>query len=369
MREMKKVLVAGHICLDITPVFSREAGDVSLDPGKLFGVGPAAISTGGAVANTGLAMHFFGADVTLLGKVGNDRFGELVRSAVQSYGAKEKIKSDDQCATSYTVVIAPPDVDRTFLHCPGANDAFSEQDITSEDLAGIDLLHFGYPPLMKRMFQQDGVELLRIMKKAHENGVITSLDLAAVDPSAEAGKAGWKGILEKVLPFVDLFVPSFEELCFMLRRERYEELVKKGGDLCLLTTVAELQSMAEEALAMGASCVMLKAGSAGICYACKKDSRFVRQLGLSSDQWEEKEGFVPSFAPEEVRSATGAGDTAIAAFLTAMLRGDSLEQCVTLASATGAACVEAYSALGGLSSLEELEKRIENGWKHQALIS
>ena len=52
-----------------------------------------------------------------------------------------------------------------------------------------------------------------------------------------------------------------------------------------------------------------------------------------------------------------------------MLRGDSLEQCVTLASATGAACVEAYSALGGLSSLEELEKRIENGWKHQALIS
>ena len=92
--EMKKVLVAGHICLDITPVFSREAGEVSLDPGKLFVVGPAAISTGGAVANAGLAMHFFGVDVTLLGKVGNDRFGELVRSAVQSFGVKEKIKSD-----------------------------------------------------------------------------------------------------------------------------------------------------------------------------------------------------------------------------------------------------------------------------------
>ena len=262
---MKKVLVAGHICLDITPVFSREAGEVSLDPGKLFVVGPATISTGGAVANAGLAMHFFGVDVTLLGKVGNDRFGELVRSAVQSFGVKEKIKSDDGCATSYTVVIAPPDVDRTFLHCPGANDAFSEQDITEEDLSGIDLLHFGYPPLMRRMFQQEGEELLRILKKAKEKGVITSLDMAAVDPAAEAGKADWETILKKVLPYVDLFVPSFEELCFMLRRERYEELVQKGGDLCLLTNIAELRSMAEEALAMGASCVMLKAGAAGIC--------------------------------------------------------------------------------------------------------
>ena len=366
---MKKVLVAGHICLDITPVFSREAGEVSLDPGKLFVVGPATISTGGAVANAGLAMHFFGVDVTLLGKVGNDRFGELVRSAVQSFGVKEKIKSDDGCATSYTVVIAPPDVDRTFLHCPGANDTFSEQDITEEDLSGIDLLHFGYPPLMRRMFQQEGEELLHILKKTKEKGVITSLDMAAVDPAAESGKADWKTILKKVLPYVDLFVPSFEELCFMLRRERYEELIQKGGDLCLLTNIAELRSMAEEALAMGASCVMLKAGAAGICYACKKNSRFVRQLNLQPDQWEEKEGFVPSFAPETVRSATGAGDTAIAAFLAAMLRGDGLEHCVTLASAAGAACVEAYSALGGLISLEELEKRINNGWQSQILIA
>ena len=193
--------------------------------------------------------------------------------------------------------------------------------------------------------------------------------MAAVDPAAESGKADWKTILKKVLPYVDLFVPSFEELCFMLRRERYEELVQKGGDLCLLTNIAELRSMAEEALAMGASCVMLKAGAAGICYACKKNSRFVRQLNLQPDQWEEKEGFVPSFAPETVRSATGAGDTAIAAFLAAMLRGDGLEHCVTLASAAGAACVEAYSALGGLISLEELEKRINNGWQSQILIA
>ena len=365
---MKRVLVAGHICLDITPVFSQEAGSLRLDPGKLFVVGPADIHTGGVVANTGLAMHFFGADVTLLGKVGKDHLGDIVRSAVCSYGVKEKIKTDPQCATSYSVVIAPPGVDRSFLHCPGANDTFGEEDITGEDLTGIDLLHFGYPPLMKRMFRKEGEELLSIMKKAKENGVITSLDMAAVDPSAEAGKADWKVILEKVLPYVDLFVPSFEELCYMLRRERYEEMVEKGGDICLLTNIAELQSMAQELLGMGASCVLLKTGSAGIFYACKSESRFVRQLQLPADQWEGRMGFLPSFAPEEVRSATGAGDTAIAAFLASMLRGYGLERCVNLAAAAGAACVEAYNALGGLASLEELEKRIDAGWQRQILI-
>ena len=72
----KKVIAAGHICLDITPVFSgkkaERPGDI-LIPGKLVNVGPADVHTGGAVANTGLAMKFFGADVSLMGKIGNDR--------------------------------------------------------------------------------------------------------------------------------------------------------------------------------------------------------------------------------------------------------------------------------------------------------
>ena len=116
-------------------------------------------------ANDGL----FGAKLKLE-EAGNHSFHFTAISSKDSRIdlVKEKIKSDDGCATSYTVVIAPPDVDRTFLHCPGANDAFSEQDITEEDLSGIDLLHFGYPPLMRRMFQQEGEELLRILKKAKE---------------------------------------------------------------------------------------------------------------------------------------------------------------------------------------------------------
>ena len=50
-----------------------------------------------------------------------------------------------------------------------------------------------------------------------------------MDGESEAGKADWKEILSRVLPYVDFFVPSIEELCFMLDRERYEEWRTNDG--------------------------------------------------------------------------------------------------------------------------------------------
>ena len=48
---MKKVIVAGHICLDITPEFpdnGKKISDIFL-PGKLVEMKGASVSTGGAV--------------------------------------------------------------------------------------------------------------------------------------------------------------------------------------------------------------------------------------------------------------------------------------------------------------------------------
>ena len=69
----KKVIAAGIIsCLDITPVFpDKKVKQLSetLSPGSLIQMGQADVHTGGAVANTGLAMKILGADVTLMGKI------------------------------------------------------------------------------------------------------------------------------------------------------------------------------------------------------------------------------------------------------------------------------------------------------------
>ena len=56
----KKVIVAGHICLDITPVFSETKPEHLQDvlaPGKLVEMKEADVHTGGSVANTGLAKN------------------------------------------------------------------------------------------------------------------------------------------------------------------------------------------------------------------------------------------------------------------------------------------------------------------------
>src|SRR5260370_24592553 len=74
-----EVIVAGHICLDIFPTFAAdETGEKVLMPGKLVYVGPALLALGGAVANTGLALHRLGVATRLIGQVGDDLFGRAL---------------------------------------------------------------------------------------------------------------------------------------------------------------------------------------------------------------------------------------------------------------------------------------------------
>jgi hypothetical protein len=52
------VMVAGHICLDVHPDLSgagRKPFEDSFLPGRLIASGPVSYSSGGTVANTGLA--------------------------------------------------------------------------------------------------------------------------------------------------------------------------------------------------------------------------------------------------------------------------------------------------------------------------
>lgn len=87
------------------------------------------------------------------------------------------------------------------------------------------------------------------------------------------------------------------------------------------------------------------------------------RTGIDVMQWANRQGFEHAYVPEKVLSGTGAGDTSIAAFLTAMLEGDSPENCMHLAAAAGASCVAAYDALSGIRPLAELRAKIASGWK------
>ena len=370
--KKKKVIVAGHSCLDLTPIFPPGTKEVAnpgelLAPGKLVQMEGVAINGGGAVSNTGIAMKLLGADVSLLTKTGTDTFGKVLKDIYAGFGVADSVISVEGERTSYTTVIAMPGIDRILLHDPGCNNTFSLEDVKRADLTGVSLFHFGYPPIMERMYLNDGAELVEMLIYVKSQGVAVSMDMAMVDPASKAGQADWLKILTEALPYVDFFVPSVEEICFMLDRPRYEEWSKRaaGGELVNILRKEDIAPLAEKCMELGTRVLLLKCGAPGLYY--KTGSAVMMEklhelTGINASDWTDREGFENSYLPEKVLSGTGAGDTTIAAFLTAMLEGYSFERCIQLAAAEGASCVEAYGALEGIRALEELERRIDNGW-------
>ena len=270
MSDQYDAVIAGHICLDIIPDLSGSTLEQfrrTFAPGKLLQVGSAALGTGGAVSNVGLALHKLGMDVRLMGKVGDDAFGQIIRQIVASTDPRlaDGMVVDASVGSSYTIVVNPPGVDRYFLHSPGANDTFVADDVRYDLLQQARLFHFGYPPLMRRMFEDDGVELIEIFRRAKQTGVTTSLDMALPDPSAPAGRANWIAILRATLPYVDIFLPSIEEILFMLRRETFDELERSAGSHGIVSVITPqlLSDVSAELLDQGAQIVGIKLGNRG----------------------------------------------------------------------------------------------------------
>ena len=367
--RVPEVIVAGHICLDITPAFSPTGAATLaelLRPGHLTHVGAADVHTGGCVANTGLALQKLGVATRLIARVGDDVFAGLIRQLLEAEGADCPLVCDPASSTSYSVVLAPPGIDRVFLHNPGANEGFAEADVTDAMMDGARLMHFGYPPLMLRLCRDGGAELLRLFARAKARGLATSLDLCAVDASSPAATMDWPALLARLLPSVDFFLPSAEELCFMLDRPRLARwLARSGGDdvTAVLDIRRDIAPLGDRLLELGCKVAVIKCGARGLYYRTAGPEQ-LRGAGLplAAEAWADREGFQPAFRPERIVSATGAGDTSIAAFLATALEGQPLERCVARAAAIGACCVEAYDALGGLRPFAELDKRIAGGW-------
>lgn len=370
MNKKIDAVVAGVSCLDITPAFLTDGvhdiGEI-LVPSKTVLTGPADIHAGGCVSNTGMAMAMFGADVRLMAKIGKDHFGDLLMEEYRRYTDADTVKRCEE-GTSYSIIIAPKGIDRIFLHYAGPNDTFGPEDLDYDVIGQARLFHFGYPQDMRRMYENGGEEQVRILQRVREMDVTVSMDTCGVDAHSDVGKADWRAILAKTLPMVDLFMPSVEELCFMLDPERFESWVKRAGsgDIASVIGKEDILPLAEETLRLGTRLLLVKCGSSGL-FCAAADSEAMKKMsgefGRSLSHLAGIRRFEHSFRPKRVLSATGAGDTCIAAFLTSLLSGRDLPASMRLAAAAGAACCESFDALTGLSTLEELQDRIDAGWQ------
>lgn len=357
------VVVTGHLCADLLPETSRIPLSAFSSPGKLFEIGPLEIATGGSVSNTGLALHRLGVNTGLMTTVGDDLLGRVIIAKLKDRDPRlgERIKVRENEASSYSVILSPENEDRIILHCSGNNERFTADDIDFDLVGQSKMFHLGYPPLLPMLYANDGDGLYAIFQRVYQMGVITSLDMALPDPNGPSGQVDWKRILARVLPYVDIFLPSLEEITFMLRRKDY---YRWQGNISESVNRAYVRDLTDELLAMGAAISGIKLGEYGFYLRTTGDLNPLNRLqrvGQVAQDWQNLDLWQPAFAVQVV-GTTGAGDSAYGGFLAAMMRGLSPAEVMRVTCAVGACNTEATDATSGVQSWDDTRERLEAGW-------
>lgn len=325
-----RVTVAGHLCVDLTPSLG---GVAVAEPGRLHDVGPLRARLGGCVANTSRALMRAGVPTTLRADVGTDALASLVRDLARAEGfAPDGLVSRHDAATSYSIIIESPGVDRSFWHHSGANDLFTGGDL---EVDGADILHLGYPSLLASMRADGGAALRRLFRRAADARTAASLDLAVVDASS-GDATDWGGFLDEVLPLTSVVSPSVDDL------RSIASTVDAGW------IDASADELARDLVQRGAAVAMVSAGPEGQHLAVGDEER----LGRAGDAVARLRGWAgaslsaPAMRPARVVSTNGAGDAATAGLLAAVVRGDSPAQALESAARSAADAI-AFAANDG----------------------
>ncbi|MGH2909999.1 MAG: carbohydrate kinase family protein, partial [Solirubrobacteraceae bacterium] len=134
-QSVPMVTVIGCVQADVvmSPVTDLPA------PGGALLTEHAAIRVGGAGANAALAAVEAGLEVRLIGAIGDDQLGTLMREQLAPAGLADELAVGAGDQTGLTVVLESPSRDRTFLTHLGVNDRWGPAMIP-DDALGCDHL-------------------------------------------------------------------------------------------------------------------------------------------------------------------------------------------------------------------------------------
>lgn len=366
MNRTIDAVIAGYLGVDLVCDF-KNAGLLQLiRPGQLFEMKGIELALGGVVANTGMAMKKFGRQVYLNGLTGNDALGRMAKSVLEEYGIGEGISQTGSAGTACGIVMAAPGMDRIFFEYPGCNRFFGLSAVHLEAVACCRLFHFGYPPLLREVYLNNGRGLLEIFTAARDAGAVTSLDFSLPDRESESGSIDWLHILHNCLPLVDIFLPSIEEALQVLMPDQYAALLAEGDETLVdrvpLRLVRQLGKMILDA---GAAIALVKLAHRGI-YMITGDCAAInrgRGFQLAADRWNYRELHCHAYPleTERVKNASGAGDTAVAAFLTALLDNEPPETAIRLAAMAGRNNLYCLDILEELTGWPEMQQALGSG--------
>jgi sugar/nucleoside kinase (ribokinase family) len=221
---------------------------------------------------------------------------------------------------------------------------------------------------MPALWRSGGAELKKLLGRVCERGVAVSLDMTLPDPDSPAGQADWQAILAATLPLVDIFVPSIEELLFMLEPKLYTRLLSEAveGDMISVIPPETVPLLASRVLALGVKVLLIKAGHRG-AYLRTGELQSLRApsspLRLSDHEGCPNGVWISPFPVEAGRfcNASGAGDCAVAGFLSALLNGMDVKEAGTYAMLAGRDNLYGQDALSGLREWTQMASQVK-GW-------
>ncbi len=288
------------------------------EAGKLKKIDSIKLYSGGCAMNAAVDMQKIGANVALVGMVGNDGFGSFLVSEVKKNGISvEGIKISDDYLTSASVVLIDDSGERTFLHNTGANGKFTDTDIDYSVIEKSDIVFVAGTMLMDTF---DGKPCARVLKKCKEMGKTTVLDSAWDD----SGK--WMEILKPCMPYIDYFIPSIEEA----------EMFAGGKK--------DVNEIADIFFDYGVKHVAIKVGKHGC---------FIKET-------KESEGIIlPTYTHIKRVDTTGAGDSWCSGFLYGLSHGMSMVESGKFANAVGTHCIMEVGASTGIKPYAEIKKFME----------
>lgn len=285
-------------------------------------------NAGGAPANVSAAIAKLGGEISFLGQVGKDDFGDHLKDTLEKYGVQTQ-GVIQKGTTTLAFVGIDQTGERSFSFVRGADGNYDSANLPLSDLDQKDIVHFGAALGFSGGALEDSYFCLR--DEATSKGAFISFDpnyrdtLIAPDELAS--------YLEKVRSFIAIadFVKLSEE------------------ELTLITGETEVSRGAQKICALGAKYVAVTLGKYGTYLQNSKAQQVVSSIAI-----------------KQVDS-TGAGDAFTGGLLyqiqkagTAELSFAKLLDFLEVANVVGALTCTKYGAIPALPSLEEVKSALAN---------
>ena len=312
---MKKIACVGILVADVIvePVSEYPA------PGALSHVSSISLHNGGNAMTAAINLSKMGVESRIVGKVGEDFFGEFLKSKLVAAGVDARaLASDKSAQTSASVALISAGGERSFLHVVGANATFCYDDVDFSVIDECDAVFVTGTYLLNKF---DGEDTVKFLKKCKEMGKTTFLDVC-YDASGR-----WGEVLFPAMPYIDFFMPSIDEAVMI------------AGE-------SDPDKIADVFFAKGVKNVVIKLGGKGA---------YIRLGG------EEKGTVYPCVKGIKAVDTTGAGDSFSSGFLAAFARDMEPHACMKIANAAGGLSVTQKGATTWAKNFEEVENLAKTG--------